>query len=472
MNPRRYAFVVLSLTTGVLLVAALLPWLDSAASASRSASNALFVAPAGSGNCSQSLPCDLEEALTIAMDGSTVFVAGGTYTGSQGAVVTMTQSITLYGGWDGRATTPVVRDPDVYPTRLDGEGTKRVMSISGGISPTIDGFVVTGGEGSDGGGIYIDGASPIIRNNVITANRTVTSDFDGGRGGGIFVTGASKAIVTENSILSNTSGYGGGICHFYGTVTLTIFANEVAGNVASDRGGGIMVEGSPALIRANVISGNTATDDGGGLLIWAAAPQVEGNRILDNSADFGAGISMGNGAAPSLLNNLMSRNTRGGIYVSGSSPVMTNNTLVGSGSPDAGDGIKLWSRSTCKSPYCVTGRIANTIIMSYEVGISGSGPMTPTIDYNDLWNNATANYELPAGVATGTHNVSLNPYFVDPSSEDYHLESTSPCIDTGTATGAPDFDIEGKPRDAQPDIGAYEWVHQAFLPLTLRSGGG
>lgn len=39
---------------------------------------------------------------------------------------------------------------------------------------------------------------------------------------------------------------------------------------------------------------------------------------------------------------------------------------------------------------------------------------------------------------------------------DYHLLPNSPCIDSGTPQGAPATDLEGNPRDASPDMGAYE----------------
>ncbi len=39
---------------------------------------------------------------------------------------------------------------------------------------------------------------------------------------------------------------------------------------------------------------------------------------------------------------------------------------------------------------------------------------------------------------------------------DAHLSAESPAIDAGTTEGTPATDLEGNPRDAQPDIGAYE----------------
>jgi len=39
---------------------------------------------------------------------------------------------------------------------------------------------------------------------------------------------------------------------------------------------------------------------------------------------------------------------------------------------------------------------------------------------------------------------------------DGHLTANSPAVNAGTTSGAPDDDLEGNPRDANPDIGAYE----------------
>ena len=54
-------------------------------------------------------------------------------------------------------------------------------------------------------------------------------------------------------------------------------------------------------------------------------------------------------------------------------------------------------------------------------------------------------------------NISANPLF---GVGDIHLRAGSPCIDTGTCTGAPTTDFEGDPRPtgASCDIGADEFV--------------
>ncbi|RMF29521.1 MAG: hypothetical protein D6759_13685, partial [Chloroflexi bacterium] len=120
----------MSMLTAALGVLALVALLAISAPA-RAAGNTLFVTPGGTGDCSQAAPCDLQTALSQATDGDTIYLAQGTYTGTGAAVITITKSITLYGGWNGSPTGPAVRDPALYPSILDGEGQRRVVYITG-----------------------------------------------------------------------------------------------------------------------------------------------------------------------------------------------------------------------------------------------------------------------------------------------------------------------------------------------------
>ena len=56
---------------------------------------------------------------------------------------------------------------------------------------------------------------------------------------------------------------------------------------------------------------------------------------------------------------------------------------------------------------------------------------------------------------TAGMNISMDPLYVS-YPMDFHLQAGSPCINAGTATGAPLVDMDGLPRDAMPDIGADE----------------
>ena len=74
----------------------------------------------------------------------------------------------------------------------------------------------------------------------------------------------------------------------------------------------------------------------------------------------------------------------------------------------------------------------------------------------------------------GAGNLCGDPRFVRPAwgeEGDYHLQAGSPAINAGTPNGAPTVDLENRPRDAQPDIGAYEFWQPAawlYLPLVVR----
>jgi hypothetical protein len=57
----------------------------------------------------------------------------------------------------------------------------------------------------------------------------------------------------------------------------------------------------------------------------------------------------------------------------------------------------------------------------------------------------------------GYGDVTADPLFVSGWSDvDLHLQAGSPAVDAGCTCAADSDDAEGRPRDAAPDIGAYE----------------
>jgi hypothetical protein len=82
-------------------------------------------------------------------------------------------------------------------------------------------------------------------------------------------------------------------------------------------------------------------------------------------------------------------------------------------------------------------------------------------------NNLSVSYSDVQGSFEGAVNIDAIPLFS--GGGNYHLGVGSPCIDSGTSVGAPAADIEGTPRDAAPDMGAYEWTgYRLFLPTALK----
>jgi hypothetical protein len=189
----------------------------------------LFVTISGSGpDCLQAQPCDLQTALGMPQNGDTIYIAQGVYTGTGGAVVTVTRSITLYGGWDGSTETPPVRAPETYTSTLDGEGQRRAAYVHGSVSeyimPTLDGLRLTNGRVSsgEGGGIHIISSdNGILVNSAVVEKRIVGE----GAGSGIHVRRSAVRLL-HTTIASNRGGDGSGmhvteVSPFYSTVLLT-----------------------------------------------------------------------------------------------------------------------------------------------------------------------------------------------------------------------------------------------------------
>jgi hypothetical protein len=80
----------------------------------------------------------------------------------------------------------------------------------------------------------------------------------------------------------------------------------------------------------------------------------------------------------------------------------------------------------------------------------------------DFTRNEIADGTWTSYTGQGQGDVTSDPLFVSGwPNVDLHLEESSPAVNAGSTSGAPSDDVEGHPRDAHPDIGAY-------LPLTLR----
>jgi len=91
---------------------------------------------------------------------------------------------------------------------------------------------------------------------------------------------------------------------------------------------------------------------------------------------------------------------------------------------------------------------------SYAKGIYHYYGTAPTISNCILWDNnddlygCSATYSCIEDGDSGTGNISSDPDFVNPQNHDFHLDSDSPCIDTGNSNGTytGEVDIDGDNR--------------------------
>jgi hypothetical protein len=111
----------------------------------------------------------------------------------------------------------------------------------------------------------------------------------------------------------------------------------------------------------------------------------------------------------------------------------------------------------------------SAVAASSRIGVmvDTANPTNLTLDYNDVY-GWDKNYE---GTSPGNNDISDDPRFVNPYSDNYHLLSDSPCIDTGTSTYTgltlPDDDLYGnaRPYGSSHDIGAEEYTPPPCTPL-------
>jgi hypothetical protein len=140
--------------------------------------------------------------------------------------------------------------------------------------------------------------------------------------------------------------------------------------------------------------------------------------------------------------------------------LLTHVTIVGNNADDKGGAIS--NRET--SPPLDSGGV----IVRNSIIWGNSAPTDPEIN-NDLTNTVAAvTYTDIQGGYTGTGNLNLDPQFVNAGASNYHLSGTSPAINAGLNLGV-STDLDGNPRNSQPDMGAYEYVVKIYLPLTLKN---
>jgi predicted outer membrane repeat protein len=184
------------------------------------------------------------------------------------------------------------------------------------------------------------------------------------------------------------------------------------------------------------------------------------NIITANSAFNGGGlhaVTTGDVVAGTLnlINNTITENTSsnsgGGIYIDGDLDSVLNiynNIIRGNLCPVGGD-----------------------ITLLYD-------PLQGAESYG-----FSNNYSYISGNWTQSgKNINADPQFMAPANGDYHLQSTSPCIDKGSnqAPNLPDKDYDGEPRIfdgnqnniAAVDIGADEYIGVPLKNLTIESSSG
>lgn len=231
--------------------------------------------------------------------------------------------------------------------------------------------------------IYAERA-PVFHHNLFAGNRIVHDRTQAGNAWGAGVYCDGPGIFYQNEFRDNTSRTVG----------------QVPAPAVTARGGGLGINGGPALVYSNLFVGNQAGDYdipsahamGGGLYVSAPA-YICGNTFVNNTAKqafgWGGAICVWDTFFPIIKNNIIVANSASGTY-------------------------------------------------GYGGGIAFRGDTTrgyPVYNYNNVWANSPDDYY---GCIPGTRSLSADPLFVNGPAGDYYLSQIasgqqfdSPCVDKG-----------------------------------------
>lgn len=259
----------------------------------------------------------LSMAVPVAGSEATTINVPGDYTSIQAAINAATngKDILVHNGiyqenidFLGKAITVRTTEGAV----IDGSNSGNVVTFNSGESSNsvLDGFTITNGSATYGGGIYCSSSSsPLISNCIIFSN---LGSIDGG---GFYLTSSSPSI--QNCIVKdNTVNYsGGGFCILWSSPTIancTISNNIGSGITCGTDSHSYIVN---CLITNNTYSPNT--DSGGGLGCGGGNPLVVNSTITSNLAStYGGGIYLQDSCSATVINSIAwgNKNESGGTY--------------------------------------------------------------------------------------------------------------------------------------------------------------
>jgi hypothetical protein len=389
---------------------------------------------------------NIQDAVDASSDGDQILVTNGVYqTGGQVTGSSLTNRVVI----NKAVTVQSVNGPAVtmiqgYQVLGTTNGDSAVRCVYMADGAMLAGFTVTNGAtlavsrgDIDGGGIWCGSVNATISNCVLIANSSGYGYGGGIEGGTLFncqltrnrtITrgGAASDSILNNCILSDNHafyGYGGG------TYSCKLNNCLLAGNSVDspDFGGQSGGADNSILTNCTLIS-NYAAGYGGG----AGESTLYNCLISSNSAAYGGGAEGCNLKNCTIVDNIASIEG-GGAHASDA-----NNSIIYYNTAPVGANIygsPCGSLNTCGS-----------------INFSCTTPLPGTVSGD--------------GVATPISNFTNAPLFVDLASGNFHLQSNSPCINSGkNSYVTTTTDLDGNPRIASGtvDIGAYEFQSPASI---------
>ena len=245
----------------------------------------LVVDPAGAGDATT-----LTAALALAADGDLIEVLPGAYDEQldPGGLAVTLRAV------GGPAVTTLTAPTASCVRFVSGEGPDTVLagftvtgcSLRGvtisGASPTLRDLVVTGNGGpGPGGGVSVDGGSPTLERVTVLGNAGTT-------GGGLSITGGADVLATRLVVDANSADLGGGV--FVDQSTLTWRGGSSVTNVTSSDGGALAATRATLLLVGVSFEANAAGSEGGALFLSGSDTSLDRVALLANSSARGGAL--------------------------------------------------------------------------------------------------------------------------------------------------------------------------------------
>lgn len=463
---------------------------------------------------------NIQDAINAAGFGETIWVADGTY--KAGSV--------------GNPYNARIHTQGKYPViqSVNGPEVTIIKGITNGASllccayltsgSVLSGFTLTNGSGPahGGGGVYCESSDCIVTNCIIAGNMSTATLGGGGAHGGTLLNciltnnaaglggGAASNTLINCTLANNTAAGGGGAktcllsnCLLVANISSSsgnagggaancVLDNCTVSNNAAYNGGGVyFCNVNDSLISSNRASGGS----GGGEYLSTLS-----NCVVQNNFENGTG---GAGAYQGALTNCILQNNVATFAGAGAYNSTLVNCTVANNSITAPSGLGggtylsalyncLVVGNTATHGAGVNGGLAkNSTIVGNVATYSGNGGGASGAQlYNSIiyYNQASTNADTDSCPLTDCCTSSLNyttvinsftnePLFLDPNG-DFHLQSGSPCINSGNnsySINSPDLDGNQRIVGGTIDAGAYEfqspssvisyaWLQQYGLP--------
>ncbi len=373
----------------------------------------------------------------------------------------------LYGGFAGDETERDQRDPEAFPTVLDGrsEGNPNLRAqtvVTTAADVVLDGFTVTEGNGfvNGGGGLRHTSGGLTIANCKFENNT-------GTNGGAINLAAhlnTADVTIRDSSFSGNSAVEMGGAIYGATESNLSIDNCEFTGNGGANAGGAVSSHGYLHINGAR-FSLNKAHMGAG---VWVTKGLIENTYCLANVAPLGGAAVLGGFDQVRVENSLFIGNHAhdgGAFYGSGQGLIeIVNSTMVGNHATQSGSGAHVASGSVSFTNTVMWGNSGpGDQLLSFAFAtfshshIPGSGGANPGFtNVPSLWDRVVASTTGTVTVADGAQYQAGEFIQVAPTFEDLlvtgvagNVVSFTPSLPVAPAVDALilDWDVGESDRD-------------------------